>query len=82
MQAECRVLLENSTLRYNTAINGGAFFAASTPCFMVSFYIRLFCKLLMWVGGGMLERGWQSGLVSMQIARMVSVQQCTVILSC
>ena len=41
MQGECRVLLESSKLQHNTAINGGAFFAASTPCFMVSRYIML-----------------------------------------
>lgn len=41
MQGECRVLLESSKLQHNTAINGGAFFAASTPCFMVSPYIAL-----------------------------------------
>lgn len=36
VQGECRVLLENSMLQDNAAVNGAAFFASSMPCFMVS----------------------------------------------
>ena len=70
LQAECRVMLENSSLQHNTAINGGAFFAASTPCFMVSPCIRLSCKLLGrhgWVGRGMLKWGHLWGLCKVAI---------------
>ena len=35
MQGECRTLLDGSLLAGNYAVNGGAFFAGTTPCFMV-----------------------------------------------
>ena len=36
LQGECRVLLEDSMLERNAAVNGAAFFASSIPCFMVT----------------------------------------------
>ncbi len=35
VQGECRTLLDGSLLAGNCAVNGGAFFAGTTPCFMV-----------------------------------------------
>ncbi len=35
MQGECRTLLDGSLLAGNYAVNGGAFFAGTMPCFMV-----------------------------------------------
>ena len=35
VQGECRTLLDGSLLAGNFAVNGGAFFAGTTPCFTV-----------------------------------------------
>lgn len=35
LQGDCRVLLDGGKLEGNSAVNGGAFFAGSTPCFKV-----------------------------------------------